>query len=147
MTGLVLAMVLCGPPKAPPRVPASHAESAAWVLDAKVAGPARLDQPAALLIQVDARAGYHVNADYPHNFRPTTGGEFERQRLDVGEGVALAPCSEDKAQMCHATVKAKFTPRSVGSLLVGGTFAFSTCNEEHCLIDKIDVVVGVDVAK
>jgi len=141
----LLLLVLAGPP-VPARAPNPHLESAAWVMDATVEGKLKLDQPATLQVQVVARAGFHINEEYPNNFKTDNGGDFERTKANVGDGITLSPCADDASKKCTATVRLKFTPRGSGSMLLGGIFALGTCDKDHCLIDKIPVMVQVDVA-
>ncbi len=145
MNALLLAFVLLGPPPEL-RVPAPHLEGVSWVMDASVDGKLKRDRPATLTIKATTRIGFHVNEDYPNRFIADTGGDFEQQRFELGNGLTLTRCDEDGTRQCAVTVRAKFTPRGSGPMLLGGVLSLGTCDKERCLIDKIPVLIQVDVA-
>jgi hypothetical protein len=141
----LLLLLLAGAPP-PMRAPAPHLEGPSWTMDVSVDGKLRQDQPATLTIKAVARAGFHVNEDYPNKFTADTGGDFERVKSESGNGLTLDTCSDDSAHKCTATVKVRVTPRGNGSMMLGGVLALGTCDKDRCLIDKIPVLIQVDVA-
>ncbi len=66
-------------------------------------------------VEVKAGAGYHMNDEYPVTFAPEDGG-----RLQLKEQATLTE-----------------TSLSVPVPNVAGTFAFSVCSKDACLIEKV----------
>ncbi|MFT3841588.1 MAG: hypothetical protein QM723_31660 [Myxococcaceae bacterium] len=143
--GPLLAMLLAGAPPPELRAPNPHLEGPSWTMDASVEGKVKRDQPATLVIKASARAGFHVNEDYPTKFTADTGGDFDRVKSEPGNGITLDKCDGDSSKKCTATVRVRFTPRGDGSMLLGGVLALGTCDKDRCLIDKIPVLIQVDV--
>jgi hypothetical protein len=66
-------------------------------------------------LRLSALAGYHVNPEYPIHFRGE-GVSVERAQFTVEE------------KRAHAKIPRK-----------PGTFAFSVCDANNCLIEKVDL--------
>jgi len=145
MTALALALLLGGAPAK--AAPAPHVENENWVIDARVEPAPKQGQPSTLLVQLDTRNGFHLNEDYPINFKADAETGFEKAKASKGDGVELAPGDAKGEEKHRALVRLRFNPRAPGQALVGGVFAFSSCSAERCLIDKIEVRVQVDVTK
>jgi hypothetical protein len=139
---LLLAGTAFAAPNGSPR-----AEESEWVASGTVARAVR-DAPATLDVELVARDGFHVNAEYPLSFRPlpSPAAEFPKPRFDRGDGLVLEPCAAGAGDACRARLPIAFTPRTAGAVSVGGTLSFSVCSAEKCLIRKVDLSVPVEVA-
>ncbi len=137
---LIAALALAPVARAEP--PREAAEAPAWKVRAAVVGTVARDTPATLEIVVETRAGFHLNDDYPIHFdvQPAPGVAFPRARIDRKD-VGLTPCAAG-GHACRARVPVAFTP-SVTSSRAGGTLAFSACDAERCLIEKVAISAPV----
>lgn len=125
----------------------SDAAASAWTVSAR-AEPAALGKPAALGVRLVARDGFHINEEYPLNFRPATSAmvDFTKPRFDKEDGLVLEPCAAEGKDACSARLPVTFTAKASGTLTVAGTLNFSVCNPEKCLIEQVALAVPVDVA-
>jgi hypothetical protein len=101
----------------------------------------------ALVTEVRAGAGYHVNADFPMSFVPqgsSDGVRFVASRFELRSGLEETPCADEPAEACTAKAAIPFTTAAPGPQRVAGVLSFSVCNPEQCLIEK--QLVQVDIA-
>lgn len=143
--GLVVALGLATQSAEPP----AHAEKPEWVLDAQAPDHAVRGARSTLILDLKARAGFHVNDDYPLNFKPASneGVTYAKARFDRSDGLLLDACSADASHHCAARLPVSFTPGQAGTARVGGTLSFSACDENRCLIEKVRLSVLVAVAE
>lgn len=92
-----------------------------------------------VIVHLEARDGFHVNAEYPLSFRPTkgTGVRFPEERFMLHEVVQKVPCAEGSEDICR--VEARLPFKVTGGRehsQAEGVLAFSVCNPEQCLIEK-----------
>lgn len=127
-------------------------EAPEFVASARIAGDAavQLARPAALAVEVHTRAGFHLNAEYPHRFTPTVGldpsvayGEASPQAAPL----ELAPCEGAPGASCALRLVVPFSVRAAaaGGHTVGGELAFGACDAERCLIEKLPIAVAIAV--
>jgi hypothetical protein len=96
------------------------------------------------VIRLEAKDGFHVNADYPLSFRPdgsSPGITFEGERIDLAKKAERTPCPTAPQDAC--TVRARIPFRAAGPGRAAGIFAFSVCTPEQCLIEKVPVSAQV----
>src|SRR5206468_6045811 len=93
-----------------------------------------------------ARAGYHVNLEYPTVFRPvdSPGVDFGKERISLSETLARTPCTDHPDDACAVSSSLAFTARAKGRVRVAGTLAFSVCNPERCLIEKVPLSLAIN---
>jgi hypothetical protein len=118
---------------------AALAAAEAWTAALEPSGECRVGRPAAALVRIAARAGYHVNLEYPTVFKPagSPGVDFGKERISLGETLARTPCADQPRETCAVSSPLAFTARAKGRVRVAGTVAFSVCNPERCLIEKV----------
>jgi hypothetical protein len=106
---------------------------------------ARAGQPATAWVIVEARGAYHLNRDYPMSFRrdATATVTFEGERVALGDGAAHTPCADHPGDGCGVSAPLRFTARAAGEARLAGTVAFSVCNPERCLIEKVALAATV----
>ncbi len=87
---------------------------------------------------MSAKGGYHVNDKYPYRFKPqgSSGVRFAAPVFST-EAVLLEPM--------RATMKVDFTPEAKGDCAIAGSFAFSVCREDRCLVEKRNLEMKVSV--
>jgi hypothetical protein len=128
--------------------PIAQSKGDEFAVSAVVEGPVNAGSEAALLARVEARKGFHINAEYPVNFRPDKtrqGIEFDRERYPLQESAERIPCAKGNENACELRARVPFTATSPGDHRVGGILAFSVCSEEKCLIEKAPLEVQVSV--
>lgn len=86
-----------------------------------------MGQPLVAIVELEARSGFHVNGDYPIHFDGPT--RLDRQSFQVDQHHARAPVP--------------VTIEKAGPVRVAGVLAFSVCDANRCLIDKIPLEVSV----
>lgn len=82
---------------------------------------------------------FHCNAEYPYKFVASTGSSgvtYPKPTLRL-EGVSVSPN--------RAVMRVPFVPQNAGEAKVGGTFHFSVCTDQQCVVEKRDVFVTVKV--
>jgi hypothetical protein len=95
-------------------------------------------------VHIEARAGYHVNADYPLAFAPAEGpadrtsADFASHRVPLAPGMREA-CAGTGHDACTVDVLLPFTPRAGEELRVSGKVLFSVCSKDRCLIEKVPI--------
>lgn len=163
-TNLVLSLLAlslaaaCTKDQAPPPKPATTPTAAA--APAQPAGPSAdaaeyavtLSPPttvkagteAAASFAITAKGTFHVNPDYPLAFTPD-GAQNVRF---AGDKVKLAfgdktPCAAKAEDACQVAVPLAFIAEQAGPAKVSGTLAFSVCDPERCLIQKVPLAVAV----
>ena len=86
---------------------------------------------------LNAKAPYKCNTQYPYKFT-----------LDAPPAGITYPSSVVKGMRVdgkHASMSIPLAATAAGSHPIGGTLSFSTCTEDKCLVDKVHLVVAVDV--
>lgn len=122
---------------APHATAPSHAEAVAWTISLGLPALAPAGAPALARILLTARAGHHVNLEYPASFRPDSGATVgfpgARVPLTASEKVQ---CAGRTAETCQATLALPFTPGAPPARL-SGTVSFSVCTADRCLIERV----------
>lgn len=104
------------------------------------------DAPGQLTARITAKPGFHVNTEYPTNFQPARndrGVAFDKPRYPLNEGVERAPCSSNPADVCELRATIPFRQPETGATRAEGVLAFSVCDPNQCLIEKIPVSAEV----
>ncbi len=138
------APVAAAPP--PAVVPAGpRAEGEAFQVGLEMPASARAGEAASARVVLKARGPYHVNRDYPMSFRPDNPATitFKGEKVALGEGAERTPCADHPAEACTVSAPLGFTAREAGEARVAGTVAFSVCNPERCLIEKVPLSATV----
>ena len=143
-SGALAALVLALTPAAavsaegPASGPApSRAEAEAWTVALSLPAAVKPGAPAVAQVLVTARAGHHVNLEYPFSFKPSgsVAATFSGERVALKAGEQRA-CPGRPAEPCEVVLPIPFTPGST-SPRVSGTVAFSVCSADRCLIERV----------
>jgi hypothetical protein len=99
----------------------------------------------AVVVRVAGKGHYHVNADYPQAFTPDVveGLRFKDQRIALSESAEKTPCPDSPKDVCETRARVPFTADKAATL--SGLLAFSICEPERCLIEKVRLAVSVPV--
>jgi hypothetical protein len=78
-------------------------------------------------------------------FRPDAAATaaFEAERVPLGEGAERTSCADHPGEACAVSAPLRFTARAPGPSRLSGTVAFSVCNPDRCLIEKVPVAADV----
>ncbi len=129
----VLALLLAAPPAGP------RAEGTAWRVE--IAAPEAPGPGAAgtARVTVTALQPYHVNRDYPMSFRPDAASTatFPGPRVPLGDGATRTPCADAAGESCTVAAPLAYVAPRSGPVVLAGTVAFSVCNPDRCLIEKV----------
>ena len=120
----------------------SRAEAEAWTVALSLPSAVKPGAPAVAQVLVTARAGHHVNLEYPFSFKPSgsVAATFSGERVALKAGEQRA-CPGRPAEPCEVVLPLPFTPGS-GNPRVAGTVAFSVCTADRCLIERVVLGAG-----
>jgi hypothetical protein len=130
---------------APTRPTGPRAGGEAFLVALEPPGAARASAQATARVVVTARGTYHVNRDYPMSFRPdpASTATFPSEKVALGEGAARTACKDQPDEVCTVSAPLAFTAPDSGEARIAGTVAFSVCNADRCLIEKVPVSAAV----
>lgn len=93
-----------------------------------------------LELTIAAKQGFKINAEYPHTFRPAKEGvKFASDRIELWESASKTACAGKPDDTCSMTASIPFE----GEGKAEGIAAFSVCDAELCLIEKVPVSLVV----
>jgi hypothetical protein len=99
------------------------------------------------VVEIGARDGFHLNAEYRHQFRPdggTAGVRFEAERYDLAPGAERISCPEAPEDTCRLMARVPFVAITAGTQQIQGVVAFSVCNPQICLIEKVPLSAAIN---
>jgi len=128
-------------PEAPPPPPVESPKQTgqAFSVWLQSSGKYTAGQQGAVEAVVMPKGEFHCNQEYPYKFVTSslsTGVTFPKSTYRA-EGLSLSPT--------RAVMRIPFVPQSAGEARVGGTFHFSVCTDQQCVVEKRDVFVTVKV--
>ncbi|MEW5740259.1 MAG: hypothetical protein AB1938_15105 [Myxococcota bacterium] len=128
-----------------PKAPASREERPEYVVELLPGEAVAAGTEGAVVVHVAGKGHYHVNADYPLAFTPdpVDGLRFKDKRIALSESAEKTMCSDSQKDVCEVRAKAPFIADKAATL--SGLLAFSICEPERCLIEKVRLAVSVPV--
>ena len=125
--------------------PGPRAEGEAFQVALEAPAAAAPGQGAAARVVITARGPYHVNRDYPMAFRPDASSRsaFAADRMALGAGAVRTACKDFPGEDCSVSLPLEFTAAAGGETRLSGTVAFSVCNPDRCLIEKVPLSATV----
>ena len=143
---LALGLVACKRNESPP---AGGGARPADAFEVGLSAPASaaVGEKAEAMVSLTARKGFHVNAEYPHSFRPgesSAGIHFDATRYDLKDSSERTPCQGAPEETCALRARVPFQATAKGAQRVAGVLAFSVCNPEICLIEKVPLSASVE---
>jgi hypothetical protein len=123
----------------PAPLPPSRQEAPPWTVALELPLPLRAGVTATATIRLTARAGHHVNLEYPAAFKPDASSTvtFGGPRVPLTLA-ASSPCPGRPGETCEVALALPFTP-GAGRGRLSGTVLFSVCTVERCLIERISL--------
>ena len=139
----ILAVVLVADAPSPAKAPVARAEGEAYQVALVPPASVKTGAAATARVVVTARGPYHVNRDYPTSFRADKGSTavFPADRVPLGEGAERTPCKDFPGEACALSAPLPFRAAASGETRIAGVVAFSVCNADRCLIEKVPVAV------
>ena len=148
LAAATLALAACQravppPPAASP--PAASAEPRPYEVSLLPPAEAAPGRPATARVIVASTGSYHVNKDYPLAFRPEPGSTaaFGAEKIPLGAQAERTPCAAHPQEDCRVAAPLPFTLTAPGPATLSGTLAFSVCNADRCLIEKVPLTMAV----
>jgi serine/threonine-protein kinase len=143
------------PSPAAPAEENANAPSAGSEDCAKIAAPSTIDEenfkitfkakdpygagkPGEAVLELEPKSGYHTNDQYPYKLKLTPCSGLRYPNLTIRDEAI-------KLEKMKGSVAVPFIPESAGSKILAGTFAFSVCSEERCLVEKRDLSLKIEV--
>lgn len=128
-------------PEAPPPPPVESPKQTgqAFSVWLQSSGKYTAGQQGAVEAVVMPKGEFHCNQEYPYKFVTSSlssGVTFPKSTYRA-EGLSLSPN--------RAVMRIPFVPQSAGEARIGGTFHFSVCTDQQCVVEKRDVFVTVNV--
>jgi hypothetical protein len=134
-------------PKKPPlpAVAGPQASAEGWRVSMVGPAPVTPGASATARVVVTALPPYHVNRDYPMSFRrdASSTASLGGDRVALGDGADRTPCADHPEETCTVSSPLPFTAPQSGEARLAGTVAFSVCNPDRCLIEKVPLSVLV----
>jgi hypothetical protein len=127
------------PEAPPPPVESPKQNGQAFSVWLQSSGKYTAGQQGAVEAVVMPKGEFHCNQEYPYKFVTSslsTGVTFPKSTYRA-EGLSLSPN--------RAVMRIPFVPQSAGEARIGGTFHFSVCTDQQCVVEKRDVFVTVNV--
>lgn len=127
-----------GEPAAPPGELKSQVSEDSFDLKIEPTGSYAAGKEGQVQIVLDAKAPFHVNKEYPYSFALNDSPGLKFASMKVQKDAV-------KLETQRATMTVPFTPSKGGAHTISGTFKFSVCTDEQCLIKKQELALSVDV--
>src|SRR5512137_110565 len=142
MTLLAAILAIALAADAPPaKAVGSRAEGEAFQVALVPPASVKPGAAATARLVVTARGPYHLNRDYPTSFRVDKGSTavFPGEKVPLGEGAERTPCRGFPGETCSLSAPLPFRAAASGETRIAGMVAFSVCNPDRCLIEKVPV--------
>ncbi len=110
---------------------------AAFEVSLEAPQPLKAGQAGSVDVVLVAKAPFHVNDQYPIKLKLKETPGVKYANLTITKDAA-------KVENMKAVMPVAFTPEA-GKRTVAGTFSFSVCTEDKCLMEKRDLALDVSV--
>ncbi len=123
-------------PSKPSDPGASSYDEEAFKLSIASAGPFEVGKEAFVQVVLEPKAPFKCNAEYPYKFQlESSDGLKAGAELMKRDAMEVAP---ERTQF-----KLAVNPTSAGEHTVTGTFSFSVCTDENCLVERKKLALQV----
>jgi len=123
-----------GAPSASARV-----EADTYLVEISAGSPFKVGATSSAKVSLTAKAGFHINDQYPYRFRtspPVEGVSYPKPVLERADGQF-----EEKT----AVFTLPFVASHAGQFAVGGVLSLSVCSPTSCIVQKAPLNVNVTV--
>jgi hypothetical protein len=114
-------------------------EADTYLVEISAGGPYKVGAAGSVKVSLTAKAGFHINDQYPYRFNtspPTPGVSYPKPVLERADGQF-----EEKA----AFFNLPFVASQTGQFTVGGVLKLSVCSPASCIVQKAPLAVSVTV--
>lgn len=138
---------------APTVTVAPRASTDNYTAELQATGPYKAGAEGSVELTLKAQGAYHINDLYPYKFKvqdpPTEGMSYPKLTLVRADFTFSEENKSNAANKEHKADTAKlripFAAARAGRATVAGTLYLSVCSDDHCVIDKTPLELGVDV--
>jgi len=119
--------------------PPTASEADSYHVEITAGGPYRAGATGSVKVSVTAKAGFHINDQYPYRFNtspPPPGVSYPKPVLERADGQF-----EEKA----AVFNLPFVASHAGQFTVGGVLKLSVCSPASCIVQKEPLAVSITV--
>ena len=121
------------------QVAPTKVEAESYLVEISAGSPARAGIAGSVRVSLTAKAGFHINDQYPYRFRaspPADGVSYPKPVLERADGQY-----EEKT----AVFQLPFVASHAGQFSVGGVLNLSVCSPTSCVVQKAPLSVTVSV--
>jgi hypothetical protein len=114
-------------------------EADSYLVEISPGSPARAGVAGSVRVSLTAKAGFHINDQYPYRFRASTppeGVSYPKPVLERADG---------QFQEKTAVFQLPFVASHAGQFSVGGVLNLSVCSPTSCVVQKAPLSVSVSV--
>jgi hypothetical protein len=114
-------------------------EADTYLVEITAGGPYRSGAPGSVKVSLTAKAGFHINDQYPYRFNtspPSQDVSYPKPVLERADGQF-----EEKT----AVFILPFVASHAGQFTVGGVLKLSVCSPTSCIVQKAPLAVSVTV--
>lgn len=118
---------------------AAKVEADTYLVEISAGGPYRAGAAGSVKVSLTAKAGFHINDQYPYRFNtspPAEGVSYPKPVLERADGQFA-----EKA----AVFQLPFVASHPGQFTVGGVLKLSVCSPTSCIVQKAPLAVSVTV--
>lgn len=125
-----------GKPTAAPSGPTATSEGGIARLHVPPRAPT--GEAAPVFVEIEARPGFHLNADYPHvvRFESEPTARVGAARVDKSSGLAIDPCQHSSKAQCRARAATTLAADAAGDVPLRARVSYAVCDADRCLIEK-----------
>lgn len=126
-------------PAEPMQAMSMKAEADSYLVEISAGSPAHAGAAGSVRVSLTAKAGFHINEQYPYRFRaspPVDGISYPKPVLERADGQF-----EEKT----AVFQLPFIASRAGEFSVGGVLNLSVCSPTSCVVQKAPLAVTVHV--
>jgi hypothetical protein len=118
---------------------ATRVEADPYLVEISEGGPYKVGATGSVKVSLTAKAGFHINDQYPYRFKaspPAAGVSYPKPVLERADG---------KFEEKTAVFSLPFVATHPGQFAVGGVLNLSVCNASSCIVQKAPLDVTITV--
>jgi hypothetical protein len=124
---------------APAQPSTAKVEADTFLVEISAGGPYKAGAAGSVQVSLTAKAGFHINDQYPYRFNtspPAPGVSYPKPVLERADGQFAEK---------SAVFSLPFVADHAGQFTVGGVLKLSVCSPTSCIVEKAPLAVFVSV--